>query len=122
MDDAIINGSIRAAMDNHGEMSRFRSQNGVRISPSPSVSTYIICVRITRVIKEYAMAKPGIPSRKIDRLISKIDKLGKTELEYLHHLGTEDSVAKMISVIGKNFTQISSEANKWKWKGEPENL
>lgn len=106
--------NIRSAMDNHGEMSRFRAKNGIRISPSPSVSTYIICTKIKRIIREYALAKPAVSPKKIDRMISKLDKLGKAELEYLYHLGTEESVSDMITAIGYTFGRLSKEASQWK--------
>lgn len=122
MDDIGSLGTIRSALENHGEMSRFRSQNGIRISPSPSVSAYIVCARLARIIKEYSSAKPNIPSKKINRLISKIDKLGKTELEYLYHLGTEESVSAMIETIDRPYGHICELANKWKWRDEPGNL
>lgn len=101
-------------MDNHGEMSRFRAKNGIRISPSPSVSTYIICTKIKRIIREYALAKPSVIPKKIDRMISKLDKLGKTELEYLYYLGTEESVTDMVTAIGYTFGRLYKEASQWR--------
>lgn len=122
MDDMGPTSSIRIAMDNHGEMSRFRSKNGIRISPSPSASSYIVCSRITRILRDYAAAKPNVSNRKIDRMITKINKLGKTELQYLYYLGTEESVYDMVCTIGKTYGQILSESNKWRWSDGIENL
>lgn len=121
MDDS-GSSSIRNALDNHGEMSRFRSQNGIRISPSPSASSYIVCSRITRILRDYTAAKPSVSNRKIDRMITKINKLSKTDLEYLYYLGTEESVQDMVCEIAKTYGHISSQAQRWKWGDGAENL
>lgn len=105
---------IKSALDNHGEMSRLRSKFGIRISPSPTVGTYIISAKIRRILSEYARVKPGVSPKKIDRLTSKLDRLGKTELEYLFHLGTEESVADMISMLKQKFSDIHDSAYEWK--------
>ena len=105
---------IRSALDNHGEMSRFRSKHGIRISPSPTVGTYIISSKIRKILAEYTRVKPGVSLRKIDRLTSKLDRLGKLELEYLFHLGTEESVADMINTLKQRYSQIYESAARWK--------
>lgn len=105
---------IRHALDSHGEMSRLRAQTGLRISGSPCVSTYIIEKRIRKILEHYANGRPHAERKSVDRMLSKLDKLDKVDLEYLHHMGTEESVMDMITVLKMTHGNINKLSTQWK--------
>lgn len=105
---------IRSAMDRHGEMSRLRAQTGLRISGSPCVSSYIIEKRIRKILQHYANGRPHSERRSIDRMVNKLDKLDKTDLEYLCHIGTEESVIDMIAILKMTHVNINRLSSEWK--------
>lgn len=113
-DYRITPSSLRSAMERDGEMSRLRSQAGIRISASPCVSVYIVEKRVRAILNYHAKAVGHKEAVKIDRLTNKLDKLGKTDLEYLHYLGTEQSVAEMISVLRMTHSSINRLSSQWK--------
>lgn len=110
--------TIKGALDRDGEMSRLKAQSGIRISSSPCVSTYIIERKIRRILEHYAKGVTFKSARTIDRLINKLDVLEKVDLEYLHHVGTEESVDRMISTLKMTNASINSIACAWKERGK----
>lgn len=100
-------------MDRHGEMSRLRVSAGLRISSSPQVSSYIIERKIRSIIHQFGESIAKNQAKTVDRLINKLDKLGKPELEYLHYLGTEESVHDMVMVLKMTFNNITKLSSKW---------
>jgi len=106
--------SIKIAMERDGEMSKLRASAGIRISNSPAVSTYIIEKKVRKILNHYAETQPHSEVVKIHRMITKLDKLTKVDMEYLYFLGTEESVADMIKVLRMTHATINDLATKWK--------
>lgn len=111
--------NLRAALDRDGEMSRLRAMTGLRISNSPSAGTYIIEKKIRNILAHYANGSDYASMKKTDRMVSRMDKLSKTDLEYLYFLGTEESVADMISVLSLTQKKVNELATAWKDKMYP---
>jgi hypothetical protein len=112
-DYRIVPSSMRSAMDRDGEMSKLRAMSGLRISSSPCVSSYIIEKRIRKILDQYTKCRPSSERKSIDRMVTKLDKLDKSELEYLHHIGTEESVEDMVSVLKMTHSNITKLSSAW---------
>jgi hypothetical protein len=107
-------GSIKIAMEKDGEMSKLRASSGIRISSSPAVSTYILEKKIRVILEHYAQTQPHTELTRIHRMLTKLDKLQKVDLEYLHFLGTQESVSDMIEALKMTHSNINKLATQWK--------
>jgi hypothetical protein len=113
-DLALTPSQFKNAIDRDGEMSKIKATVGLRISNSPSASTYIIENKIRKILEHYASDKPFKEKKRIDRMVTRLDKLAKVDLEYLFFLGTEESVATMIKTLSKTHNKINELSIKWK--------
>lgn len=107
-------GSIKIAMEKDGEMSKLRASSGIRISSSPAVSTYILEKKIRVILDQYSHTQPHTEMTRIHRMITKLDKLQKVDLEYLNFLGTQESVYDMIKVLKMTHATINRLSTQWK--------
>lgn len=107
-------GSIKIAMERDGEMSKLRASSGIRISSSPVASTYILEKKVRVILDHYAQTQSHKELTRIHRMITKLDKLQKVDMEYLNYLGTQDSVAEMIRVLRMTHANINKLAIQWK--------
>jgi hypothetical protein len=108
--------ALRSAMERDGEMSRLRVMTGLRISNSPCASTYITEKKIRNILIHYAQSMSWKEVKKVDRMISRMDKLSNVDLEYLYHLGTEESVSDMIKALSLTHKQVNKLSTEWKEK------
>lgn len=105
---------LKSAFDRDGEMSKVKAMSGIRIAVTPRVSTYILEKKIRKLLEFYASTIKTSEAVSIDRMISKLDRLDQISIEYLYYLCTEESVAKMMELLGRNQTLIASSAIQWK--------
>lgn len=111
--------ALRSALERDGEMSRLKVMTGLRISSSPSVSTYIIEKKIRNILACYAQDMGWREMKRVDKMISRMDKLSQVDLRYLHYLGTEESVSQMIEAMTMTHKKINALSLEWKNKIEP---
>jgi hypothetical protein len=104
---------LRYALERDGEMSKLRAMTGLRVSSSPSTSTYIIEKKIRNIVNHFAKDKGFQEQKKCDRMITKLDRLATIDLVYLHHLGTEESVSEMIAILRLPYHRIHKLAEQW---------
>lgn len=97
--------------ENHGLMSRFKATLGVRVSEPHCANGYLLERHIRKALIEYTKTRTHKESKRIDRLINKLDRLNNCELVYLHYLLTEQSLVTMVSALSGSFARLKKESS-----------
>jgi len=98
--------------NNYGELSRLKSMLGLRVSGSPSVSIYILTSKLKKALVHEAKSRETVKGVvKIDRMITKLDKLREADLRYLVHILDERGIVPCMREIQRPAGQIKRAAN-----------
>ena len=85
--------------NNSGEFSKLKSELGLRYAAAPSVSSYILQTKLKKAIKNYDGGGSLKAHIKKDRLITKLDKFGVNELNFIVHILESNGIDSAVEKI-----------------------